>query len=91
MIEVFKILKGFDFEEVDYSKFSTLATDSRRGHNLKLYKTRFNNNLGKFAFSNRVVDTWNDLPEMVVSCKIVNNFKSKLDQYFKEMSGVYIS
>jgi ribonuclease P/MRP protein subunit RPP40 len=70
MIEVFKILKGF--EEVDYSKFFTLATDNRRGHSLKLYKTWFKNNLGKFAFSNRVVDTSNDLPE-VVSCKAVNN------------------
>jgi hypothetical protein len=58
-----------------------------RGHSLKRCKTQFNNNLGKFPFSNRVVDTWNDLPEMVVSCKTVNNFKSKLDQYFKEMSG----
>ena len=38
MIEVFKLLKGF--EEVHYHKFFTLTGDcsSTRGHALKLYK-----------------------------------------------------
>ena len=73
LIEVFKILKGFD--DVDSSKFFILADTNLRGHNLKLFKSRFKTNIGKFAFCNRVVDTWNLLPLDVVSRNTVLNFK----------------
>jgi ribonuclease P/MRP protein subunit RPP40 len=85
IIEVFKILKGFD--EVNSSKFFELADTRCRGNSLKLHKERFNRNLGKFTFSNRIVNAWNRLPEEVVSCDTVNNFKIKLDHFIKEGRG----
>ena len=75
---MFKIVNSF--ENVDSSKFFTFSETELRGHSLKLYKTRFNANLGKFSFSNRIVCEWNMLPTVdVVSCKIVLNFKIKLE------------
>ena len=59
LIEVFKILKGF--EDVNSSKFFKLADTNLRGHNLKLFKSRFCTNIGKFTFCNRVIEQWNSL------------------------------
>ena len=55
LIEVFKIIKGFD--NVDYLKFFHLPTTGLRGHNLKLFKPSFKRNVGKYTFSNRVIDS----------------------------------
>ena len=43
LIEVFKIIKGFD--KVDYLKFFHLSTTGLRGHNLKLFKPFFKRNV----------------------------------------------
>ena len=50
------------------SKFFKVSTSNLRGHSLKLFKSRFNTNCGKFAFCNRIVDEWNLLSDDVVSC-----------------------
>ena len=86
LIEVFKIIKGCD--KVDYQKFFQLSTSQLRGHTYKLYKIRVLTNIGKFAFSNRVVDYWNKLPEDVVSCSNVNSFKGKIDRIIKNDWGL---
>jgi ribonuclease P/MRP protein subunit RPP40 len=78
LIEIFKILKGFDKTSI------TLCTNQLtflRGHTLKLFKNRFNTNIGKFNFVNRSVDEWNKLSEDIVSCNSVDSFKNKLDRY----------
>ena len=85
LIEVFKILKGF--EDVDYSKFFTLSTSHLRGHSLKIFKTRFNTNCGKYLFSNRIVVEWNLLSEDIVSCNTLDSFKGKLDLYLRTCRG----
>jgi len=68
MIEVFKLLEGV--ENVDYNQFFTSATTSYalRGHDRKLTKTRSRLDIRKFFFSQRVVNTWNNLPASVVPC-----------------------
>ena len=55
LIEAFKIIKGFD--KVDYLKFFHLSTTGLRGHNVKLFKPSFKRNVGKYTFSNRVIDS----------------------------------
>ena len=55
LIEVFKIIKGID--KVDYLKFFHLSTTGLRGHILKLFKPSFKRNIGKYTFSNRVIDS----------------------------------
>jgi len=42
--------------------FFELNTNRLRGHDSKLFKRRFNSNIGKFSFSNRVIDVWNRIP-----------------------------
>src|SRR5260221_646351 len=85
LIEVFKILKGF--EEVDSSYFFELTDTHLRGNSWKLYKSRFEKNWGKFAFTNRIIDEWNRLNDEVVSSNTIDNFKIKLDYYLKNCRG----
>jgi ribonucleases P/MRP protein subunit RPP40 len=86
LIETFNIFKGFTDVNKDY--FFDLSSGSLRGHSLKLFKSRFVTNCGKFLFSNRVVDEWNLLTEDIVSCDTVNGFKNKLDRYLECCRGL---
>jgi len=52
-----------------------------RGRRYKLYIARSHLNIGKFFFSQRVVDSWNKLPAHVVEAETVNCFKHRLDNY----------
>jgi len=57
MIAEFKLLNGFDV--VAPNVFVNRSFTGLRGHEFKLYKIRFCTNLGKFSFSNRIVQDWN--------------------------------
>jgi len=72
MIEVFKLLNGFDV--VAINTFFNRSFTGLRGHEFKLYKSSFCTNLGKFSFYKRIVQDWNSLPQHVVSCNTVNTF-----------------
>lgn len=86
MIEVFKIMKGFD--GIASNKFFELETNARtRGHSLKLKKKRSRLDVRKHYFSNRVVNNWNSLSEQVVAAGSVNSFKERLDKFIKESGG----
>ena len=50
-----------------------------RGNSLTLYKSGFATDIGKFCFRNRVIDSWNALPESVVACDKLSKFKELLD------------
>ena len=80
LIEVFKLLKGYT--NVDYKSFFELCTTSTQGHSLKLYKKSSQHDFRKYCFSQRVIDTWNGLPDYVINSGLVNLFKSKLDKCF---------
>ena len=77
LIEMFKMLKGFDKTSLS---IATNKLSNLRGHSLKLFKHRFNTSIGKFVFVNRTVDEWSKLSEDIVSCNTVNCFKNKLDR-----------
>jgi len=64
-LRVFKILQNI--ADVDKDKFFTFAVDNRRGHSFKLYKDRFNLDIGKFSFSNRVSESWNPMDIVTAS------------------------
>ena len=81
VIEVFKLIKGFD--KVDYRQFFQLASCSRtRGHMYKIIKVRSRLDIRKVFFSQRVVNLWNGLPASVVEADSVNGFKNRLDAYW---------
>jgi hypothetical protein len=85
LIEVFKIFKGFDV--VNSHGFFTLSSTSLRGHGFKLYKHRFLTDVGKFSFSNRIVNEWNLLTPELLSCNTVEQFKIRLDLYLRSGRG----
>ena len=37
----------------------------------------------KYFLSQRVVNTWNSLPQIVVNTDLVNSFKNRLDEFDK--------
>ena len=83
MIEVFKILKGIS--KLDSASWFQLANNSRtRGHKLKLIKKRSRLDIRKHFFSQRVVNDWNSLPEIVVEAESVNSFKNEYDKFGRE-------
>ena len=68
---------------VDKNKMFTLSDyTSTRGHPLKIYKRRFRLNLRGNYFSNRTIDTWNELSTNVVMAPTLNSFKTRLNKYW---------
>jgi hypothetical protein len=85
MLEVFKIMQGF--ERIDADSLFERSTQITRGHKWKFYKKSVKTDYGKFKFSNRVVNDWNNLPLHVVEATSVNDFKGKLDHYLTHTRG----
>ena len=84
LIETFKMLKGIS--NVDYREFFRLVEYRKtRGHMLKLEKVRSRTNIRKYFFSQRIVNTWNRLPESVVTAETVNSFKNRYDSYMSKI------
>ena len=86
MIQVFKFIKGFDITAPN--TFFDMSTTGLRGHEFKLYKIAFSTNIGKFSFSNGIIDDWNGLPQHVVSNNTVNTFKIRLDRHYCTVRGL---
>ena len=81
MIETYKILSEKYDKEASDGLFETART-STRGHSLKLAKKHCNTNIRKFSFTFRVIDTWNSLPEYVVTSTSVKSFEAQLDKHW---------
>ena len=81
MVQTYKIVRDIDI--VDKDKLLTIATETRtRGHKYKSFQRRSRLNIRKNVFSNRVVNTWNNLPSSVVEAPSVNSFKSRLNRHW---------
>ena len=86
MLEVYKILRGHEgLDEIKF--FNRRQQKITRGHSMTLYKERFNRDILKFSFGNRVIEEWNRLPEEVVSAEGINSFKGKLDKFLRTRGG----
>ena len=82
MIQVFKILNDIDKLDKDLF-FKPAQVSQTRGHSHKLKKKHNRLNLRANAFSQRVINQWNRLPNKCVSCSSLNNFKSNLNEHWK--------
>lgn len=89
MIETYKILSRIYDGEVCGDLFTMSVDAGTRGHSKKLYKSRSRLDKRKYAFCNRVVNTWNSLPEEVVNAESVISFEKKLDKIWKGQSIKY--
>ena len=81
LIETFKIVTGQ--LNVNASQFFDMNQDNRRGHPLKLKIRRVKTKARLKFFSNRVTSTWNKLPQDVVLARNTNEFKNRLDEFWK--------
>jgi hypothetical protein len=77
MIEVFKIIQGYYDSSVSLNLKS--APRASRGHTMKLFLERSRLDIRRKCFRHRIVETWNSLPESVISAPSVNYFKNRLD------------
>ncbi|MCQ7016906.1 hypothetical protein [Clostridioides difficile] len=82
LIETFKILKGFDDVRIE-NLFSLSEDNVTRNNGLKLVGKRFNTNISKNYYTNKVINSWNSLPAEVVAADSINSFKNRLDKHLK--------
>ena len=90
LIETFKIYHNYN--NVDFNNFFTMNKSAvTRNQKGKLFHTRFNTNIRKNYFSNRVVKHWNNLPRAIKFAPNLNTFKNLLDMHknFKELFYEY--
>ena len=87
MIEVHKIL---NYYVADPSLVLCRSSQSlTRGHQFKLTKAHCRLNIRQHSFSQRVINTWNNLPEEIVTAKTTNSFKNRLDQRWRDHPARY--
>src|SRR6266849_2390670 len=71
-----------DKDRIDFNKFFKIQSSNRtRGHNCRIIKQRSHLDIRKYFFSQRVVNTWNSLPQAVIDADSINSFKNRLDQF----------
>ncbi len=88
MIQTYKYLQGIYDSNAD--KIFTRTHETRtRGHDLKLFKERALTSTRANFFTSRVIDTWNSLPQEVVSAPSTDAFKARLDKYWHNVVWLY--
>ena len=81
LIQQFKIVKGIEsvnFEEKTSNFVRVVAPRGGKSAQLRREVVRSCNQRHHF-FSNRIVRSWNDLPDKVISAIVINEFKNRLD------------
>ena len=86
LIEVFKILRGFD--NVDYREMFQLSEGVTRNNGYKLELKRYNRDLCGNYFTYSICNHWNALPSDIVNSNSVEQFKSRLDEILPRRMGV---
>ena len=83
MIEIYKMLTGnYDKDSCIKFKFVNYPGTQPRGNKLQIYQDHVHYKLRKYFFANRVIHTWNSLPNAVVEASSINSFKNRLDKYW---------
>lgn len=83
LIQLYKIVHHVD--DIESSSLFAFSDNQGRGHSLKLHKPRANKTLKLNSFTHRVVNSWNQLPEYVVTSNTVTSFKTELDKVWKKI------
>lgn len=76
LVYMYKLMKGL--LNVSYENFFELKNTATRGHSLTVKKSKFRLDVRKHFFSNTVINSWNYLPEPVISAQTVPIFKKLL-------------
>jgi hypothetical protein len=87
LIELYRMTRGLSV--IPLTDFFIVDGGGRtRGHQWKLRKKRFNTDLRKFFFSQRVISRWNELGESVVESSSVECFKRRLSEWMETKMGL---
>jgi hypothetical protein len=87
MLEVYKYLHGY--YSVQRPAFHKATTTELRGNSLKLQKNQYRLNIRRNYFSERIISTWNSVPEVVVTAPSINTFKSRIDNHWRNLPSLY--
>ena len=83
LVQVYKIVNKID--KLNINSFFNIRKESKtRGNSHKFIKSQNRLNIRANAFSQRVVNDWNSLPEECIASKDLNNFKSTLNKHWKK-------
>ena len=82
MIEAYKYTH--DYYTVNDDLLPRDTSTVTRGHPHKLKKRYTRTATRHHFFSNRIIDTWNNLPEAVVCAPSLNSFKNRIDKVWSE-------
>jgi len=84
LIETYKILNNhYSIPDLSQTLYTMNNNIGLRGHSLKLQRGPSTSNPRMHILPNRVVRTWNRLPDSVISAPSVNSFKNRLDKHLK--------
>ena len=80
------------YTEIDIKVLFTLDGNDKglRGHSKKICKVRFNTDVRKYFFSNRVIDKWNNLDQDTVDAPSLNSFKNRLNKIRSRRMGFFM-
>ena len=84
-------MEKYDPEVSDLIKWRKHFTtrDNGRGNKQKIFAQRPKLDIRKYSFTVRVTNTWNCLPDTVVSAPSMNSFKNRLDKYWANQDVLY--
>ena len=86
MIETYKMFNSYDQDVA----LNLQRRDSyTRGHKYKLCMRKSNRDIGKYSFSNRIVQPWNSLNENTVCSQNLKTFEARLDSQWKTANLYY--
>jgi hypothetical protein len=90
LIQVYKIINGFDEVDIDMGTGHNLRgggdfLNRRHGHQIEREKTGINT-MRNNSLPNRSATTWNTLPSGVVKSDTVDIFKEKIDEHTRSAS-----
>ncbi len=89
LIEVFKMQRGLT--QIPFDRFFELKNDYRtRGHPLKLVKSTCRTDLRQHFFSERVINSWNNLSVEAVESTSLNSFKKRINLLRETRKGLFM-
>ena len=80
LIEVYKIMRGIDQLDSQHL-FQMIGESKTRGHRFKVRGERYKRVQRGNFFTQRLVNVWNELPEIVVDAGTILSFKKHLNSY----------
>ena len=81
MVQMYKKFHGNDI--VDKDKLFVMNTNlNTRGNCMKIFKKRVKTEFRRGMFSQRMVNTWNSLPNNVINSPSINCFKNRLNKFW---------